>query len=269
MMPVDTVLVRHGQSEGNFLNQIARKGGTHPGREELQKRHTSVWRLTNRGRAQAKMAGEWLRSEMDGGHFDRFYVSEYLRAKETAAYLGLPDARWYAEAYLREREDGDLEGLSDDQRAREFPESIAHRSREPFFWTPPNGESVARACERVDRVLATLHRECTDKRVILMLHGELMWAFRVRLERLSQSEYARQRLSPDPHDWIHNCQILHYTRRDPESGELKPYCDWMRSVCPTDTARSRNVWQHIVRPVHTNESLLAEAAQVERLIVEE
>ena len=73
-----------------------------------------------------------------------------------------------------------------------------------------------------------------------------------------QRRYAELNLSEDPKDHIHNCQILQYTRRDPASGELKPYCGWMRSICPTDLKKSHNEWEPIVRPTFSNADLLAE-----------
>ena len=44
--------------------------------------------------------------------FSRLYTSEYLRAMESAAYLDLPDANWYAETFLRERDWGVLDLLN-------------------------------------------------------------------------------------------------------------------------------------------------------------
>ena len=35
----------------------------------------------------------------------------------------------------------------------------------------PNGESIAQLCLRIDGVLHTLHRECSDKRVLVVCHG--------------------------------------------------------------------------------------------------
>jgi NAD+ kinase len=90
------------------------------------KRHSSLWRLTDRGRDQARTAGDWLRehclnlpdpfapppgsalaaaaaaaaasgSSSTAKGIYRYYVSEYIRAMETAALMGLPDAKWFVE----------------------------------------------------------------------------------------------------------------------------------------------------------------------------
>ena len=81
------------------------------------KRHSSLWRLTDRGRDQARITGEWLRAhtrsdkDLDPSvaHLQtiyRYYVSEYIRAMETAALMELPESKWFVEVQLRERDWG-------------------------------------------------------------------------------------------------------------------------------------------------------------------
>jgi NAD+ kinase len=257
-MPVDLVLVRHGESEGNYAYGLSYRGDHRyfePGSPFLQ-RHGSKWRLTEQGRQQAVTAGAWLRTNV--AHvFDRYYAAEYLRAMETAGHLGFAEARWYCEFYLRERDWGKFDVMSIEQRKREYADDMRRRELDRFFWTPPDGESMATLCLRVERVLNTLHRECADKRVLIVCHGEVMWAFRVRLERMSQHRYQELDYSQDPFDKIHNCQILHYTRRDPATGTVTAYLNWLRSVCPWDLARSSNHWTTIQRPRYSNDDLLA------------
>src|SRR4051794_35308212 len=123
-MPIDLVLVRHGESEGNYAYGLSYRGDQRyfePGSPFLN-RPGVQWRLTDQGRRQATVAGEWLRKQM--GFFDRCYVSEYLRAMETAAYLNIPDAEWYCDFYLRERDWGKFDVMSYDQRKREYAEDM-------------------------------------------------------------------------------------------------------------------------------------------------
>lgn len=266
MLPIDLILVRHGESEWNVAQHRSRNGDNSVWTEEFRKRHSSAARLTDLGRAQARKAGDWLRANFQEGHFDRHYVSPYIRTLETAAYLGLQEARWYLDIYLRERDGGALEQLNEEERRTQFARSLELRSAEPFFWTPPNGESVATVCGRVDRVLDTYHRECSDKRVITVLHGEMMWGFRVRLERMSSRHYRELQLSGDPRDRLHNCQILHYTRRNPSNGILAKEIGWVRSINPVDPGTSRNEWETIVRETFTNDDLLDIANQYTRVL---
>lgn len=260
-LPIDLVLVRHGESEGNVANRRSRRGNDSAFTEEFLRRHSSTWRLTERGRDQAAATGGWI-SRNIAERFERYYVSEYIRAMETAALLGLPDAQWYRDFNLRERDWGELDVMADGERKRRFAQELQRRRSDTFFWCPPNGESLAQLCLRVDRILFTLHRECADGRVIAVCHGEVMWAFRVRLERMSQTRFRELDRSRDPHDRIHNGQVLHYTRRDPDTGEVSPHADWVRSVLPEDPSLSRNAWERIVRPRFSNEELLREVELV-------
>lgn len=96
---------------------------------EFRRKHSSSYRLTDKGIMQAKLAGmqtnheserggnlihvigQWI-LEHTGGVFDRYYTSEYVRAMETASLLELPNAQWYTEIVLRERDKGHLDNVS-------------------------------------------------------------------------------------------------------------------------------------------------------------
>ena len=120
---LDFVLVRHGESEGNTAYDRSRAGDHSLYSGDFLTRHSSQWRLTERGRWQAKKAGAWIMKNMDC-NFHRYYTSEYsrfyfrwdypiygsaaacavhryFRAMETAALLGLPNARWFTEVRAR------------------------------------------------------------------------------------------------------------------------------------------------------------------------
>ncbi len=253
-MPIDLVLVRHGESEGNAAKRRSRNGEAGLCDEVLSGRHTRSYRLTDKGCSQAKKAGDYIREHL--GHFDRFITSEYARAVETAALLDIPHARWYRDFYLTERDWGDLDTCTEEERETKFGEAIAMWDTEPFFWRPPNGEHMQALSLRLNRVLQTLHRECSDKRVIIVCHGEVMWAFRVMLERMSQEQYKELHLSKDPSVRINNCQIHHYTRRNPVSGELAKHADWMQVIRPTSQPVEVRDWVKIERPVYSNDELL-------------
>jgi NAD+ kinase len=266
MMPVDLVLVRHGESEGNVAGARSKRGDHSAYTPAFRARHSSQWRLTAAGREQASQAGAWIRHHL-GSEFGRYYTSEYIRAMETAALLDLPGATWFADFNLRERDWGEMDVMPDDERRARFGDSLARKAVEPFYWRPPNGEHMAELCLRLNRVLETLHRECGPMRVIITCHGEVMWAFRVLLERMSQRRYAELDRSADPFDRIHNCQILQYTRRDPKDPgrELTAY-GWFRSTWPLDPSRSRNTWEAVARPSYRNEELMQAAAAVPPLV---
>jgi len=264
-MPVDLVLVRHGESEGNAAKRRSERGDNRHRDEHFLSRSTSSWRLTDKGVEQAKAAGVWLRSAFPEG-FGRYYASEYLRALETAAELDLPGATWMIDYNLRERDYGALDLLSTEERQEQFPQYMRMREIDPFFWTPPGGESVANvAYGRLGWLLDTLHRECSEAKVIAVVHGEVMWALRTRLERFTHQRYLELDRSKDPNDQIWNCQILHYTRRNPKTGEIGPYLGWFRMTRPM-FPNFPSLWQPIVRRRYSNDDLRLMVGQQERRI---
>ena len=255
-LPIDLILIRHGQSEGNAAKRLSEKGDN-TGYKLLSERHTRSLRLSKRGQEQAINAGKWLIKEFskDGVVFDRFITSEYTRAMETASLLGLPNATWFRNFYLTERDWGELDLLPDDERLEKFGSALRMRLIEPFFWRPPNGETLAELCLRLDRVLNTLHRECSNMKVIIVCHGEVMRAFRILIERIPQQRFKEIALNREG-DGVHNCEIMHYTRRDPDTGIIADHANWMRRIRPNDVPAWNTGWQKIERPKYSNEDLL-------------
>lgn len=267
-LPIDLVLVRHGQSEGNLAKRRSEEGDNGAYSPEFRERHTAEFRLSPKGQEEANQAGVWIRKELHNSTnvFNRFYVSEYIRAIETAGLLQLPGATWFTEPYLSERDWGNMDALPVDEREEKFGDALRDRDKQPYFWAPPNGESYMALCLRIDRILSTLHRECGDKRVIIVCHGEVMWAFRLRLERMSQHRFRELHLSDNSVDRIRNCQILHYSRRHPETGQLDKYLNWLRMVRPTDDNPVLLDWSEISRPRYSNEDLLERANRIPILV---
>jgi len=72
--------------------------------KEWREKHSSQWRLTDKGRKQAQAAGVWLKENFSKDmcfKFDSYYTSEYVRAVESAALLGLENADWNVDFHLR------------------------------------------------------------------------------------------------------------------------------------------------------------------------
>jgi NAD+ kinase len=213
MLPIDLVLVRHGESEGNEALRLSKAGDHSRYTEEFRGKHSMVWRLTERGRWQAQLTGAYIREHLN--ICDRYYVSHCHRAMETAALMELPNARWMIDMYLREREWGDFDCASVAERQEQRRTAFQRKTGDELYWKPPGGESMAELCLRLDRVLDTLHRAGNKGLLggtMIVCHGEVMWGFRLRLERLTHNKF--RALERDPEQKIHNCQILHYTRRN-------------------------------------------------------
>lgn len=50
VMPIDLVLVRHGESEGNYAHDLARNGDNSAFKnKDFCSKHSSLWRLTDIG----------------------------------------------------------------------------------------------------------------------------------------------------------------------------------------------------------------------------
>ena len=248
MLPIDTYLIRHGQSGGNAVIHLAKHGDDSGFTDEFLRQHSSQWRLTNRGILQAQVTGEWLRKNTNT-KFDRYFVSDYLRTKETAALLELPNARWQDEFLLRERKFGEIDFASGAYKKDSFLKA---------------DESNIDVCMRVDHIIQKLYRECEKERVIIVSHGGVMWAFRTQLEQMSEEQRQELEYSSDPRDRMNNGQILHYTRRDPATNIITPHL-WMRSICPNKPEWSRPEWKQVIPKTHTNEELLADVAKYPRI----
>ena len=228
-LPLDLVLVRHGQSEANVVQKrekeidaaVANGESVEPLPEAVAifSRHDSQQRLTGAGRDQAASAGAWLaENALRPGDFTGRFVSPYNRTLETAALLD-PDATWTPDARLVERDWGEYGSTPAPNRKNLYPGTERMREANAFFARMAGGESVFDTSFRVREFLGMCAREYNDKKVIAVTHGEVMWATRFVLERLMPHEW--QELDEQEDQRITNCSILQYTRLDPHgSGEV-------------------------------------------------
>ena len=269
-LPIDIFLVRHGQSEGNKANTASRNNDNSFFTPEFKDKHSRVFRLTDNGIEQAKAAGKWLRANVPMP-LDRFYVSDYIRAKETAAHLDLPNACWRVEFHLRERDMALMDNCPEDEKKKLFALEHKQFTIDPFLSFPAGGgESIADLCQRLKTtMIAHWARECSDKRIAAVCHGHVMRALQLEFEDLGHDDFIRLDPSKKPKDKIRNCQILWYTRRDPNTNKLHPNLVAVRSICPlnSETGTSEDFgWREIVRNRYTNENLLTEVSKYTRHI---
>jgi broad specificity phosphatase PhoE len=265
-MPNRLVEVRHGESEGNVATRGGKKGDFSLFTDEFRERPGHDWRLTPKGVEQAQAAGRWIQRFVlgEGEQFDKFYVSPHRRTRETAGNLALNNALWLKVPRLRERDWGDIENISRQEFAEKYPDSAHKKEIDSLYWRPPGGESIAQVGEtRVQRFFETLHREAAEQNVIAVTHGEFIWATRFELERMDHERWAIS--EKDAAQKIKNCQVVEWSRLDPETGAQSPKILWVRSVCPWETPDSPGEWQHIERRGYTSEELLTEVELLPRL----
>lgn len=234
-MPIDLVLIRHGQSEANIVQRRFKDDPQAQAPDGFFDRHDSEMRLSPTGREQARAAGDWLRAH-GLPSFDRYYVSPHVRTAETAAALAL-DGDWRLDVRWRERDWGEFGMLNAEQRTQQFALSQKLKEQNKWYWCPPGGESLATGVYgRFRDILDTLHREAAGQRVLAVTHAEMIDVARFVLERLTPQQWLAQ--DSDPAYRVSNCQIMHYTRRDPATGTLGQRLRWMRSVCPWEQSHS-------------------------------
>jgi broad specificity phosphatase PhoE len=232
-MPNNLVLIRHGQSEANLMQKASKEGDSSFYTEENMLYTDSSWRLTELGVLQAEAAGRWI-SENIGNHFDRYVTSPFIRTRETAAHLNLPNARWQENRIIRERSWGEINAMSRQKFAEDYPFNEIFKNKDPLYWKPPAGESIADVAEnRVTNLLSSLHRENSGQNVLLVSHGEFIRAVRLVLERWSDEDFFDFEFDEDYK--IHNCMIFHYTRVDPETGEVSSKIRWLKTAYPRMT----------------------------------
>lgn len=247
MMPINLFVVRHGESIGNVAKRMS-EGGDHSVLEKLRGTHTAHWSLTKKGIEQAKKAGAFLNTMVNENHmyFDKMYVSSYARAMKTAAHLDLIRSKWIVDTRITERDWGDFDRMTEDERLEKFGESLKMHNVEPFFWAPPNGESFNGLLLRLRDLIDSLIRAQVTNAVVVC-HGEVMKAFRIIFLQLTPMEYAEMEFSKDSLKRIRNCQIDHYTRRDPKTLALSERLDWLRIYRPAEDSLTPNSWISLPR----------------------
>lgn len=269
-MPLDLVLVRHGQSEGNVATHLSHEGDNSWYDERFAQTPGHQWRLTAKGVKQAETTGKWIADNI--GAFEGFFVSPYVRTRETAAHLNLADASWRLNRAFRERDWGDIGNLPKDEFANDeaFKLSYIRFKTDPLYWAPPNGESIAQVAEdRVRNILDTLHREHSSSRVVAVTHGDLMSAFRLVLERLDDDTYIK--MKEDKSFKIKNAGVLHYSRMNPYNNKVSKRLSWVRKMHPIVDDETGEVvvhesgWREITFARYTNTDLLASVEHVPSL----
>ncbi len=260
-MPKNLFLVRHGQSEGNLVvKKFEETGDEQFFNDEFLGLHESQYALTDLGIEQAQKAGLWFK-ENKIIYFDRMLVSNNVRAMQTAAHLNLPNPMWMMDFNLRERDGGLFNEITPSKRDIDYADQKRFYKKQPFFFRPPQGESIADLCHRIKVVIDTLARECDGKDVVIVCHGHVMRAFRIILERLSLKDTNDLLISLDPSKRVPNCSIIHYTRENPFENTqiLSDRLDWVRMIRPGGGGDPEDDFSVIQRKKYTNAELLEEA----------
>lgn len=207
MLPKTILLVRHGESEANKLVAHTLAGDDSLYSESVEGRADGAWRLTAKGREQARAIGEqWVKKHYSNAEF---VVSPYARALETAGLLGLPESvEWQVLRCIREGSWGDISTIPRSVVKAEYARNWKNRHTDKLHWMPPSGESILGLSEgRVERFLEFL-RESQSDSLVAVTHSMFMEAFAINVERWTDSDYYARHQSPE--FLLKNCSAVEY-----------------------------------------------------------
>jgi len=195
-MPLEIVLVRHGQSEGNRDRVFTGHGPSN---------------LTARGRLQAEATARHLAATA----VSAIHSSDLPRALQTAAPLAaLTGLQPLTSTDLRERDVGAFTGLTFAEVQERFPEGWqALMSRDPTF-RPEGGESHDDCGRRVGRFLDELLAKNPAGRLVVYSHGVAINHMLRHLVGLPASAEPRAFFHVD------NCSLSRFEHH-PERGSLR------------------------------------------------
>lgn len=152
-METTVYFIRHGTTENNI-------GGRFQGTSDIP--------LGETGLKQAACLGERF------AHIplDAVYTSPLARARQTAegvcAHL---DIQPILCPELREIDGGLLEGRTNEENTRDYPDAMYAFRNDPAHFCPPQGESARQVHERVTAEVQRLVRENEGKTIAIVSHG--------------------------------------------------------------------------------------------------
>ena len=176
---MNLILIRHGQSEWNALNQFT--GWKDPG-------------LTSKGVKEARNAGKIINDLKI--NFDLVFTSALIRAQNTAEIIlkeiNQPLSTIKNQA-LNERNYGDLAGLNKDDARKRWGDEQVHIWRRSFDIPPPGGESLK---DTGERVLPFFMKEilpyvCKGKNVLVAAHGNSLRSLIKFLDNISDEDIVK------------------------------------------------------------------------------
>jgi len=176
---MNLILIRHGQSEWNALNQFT--GWKDPD-------------LTAKGIEEAHNAGRIINNLKI--NFDLVFTSALIRAQNTAEIIlkeiNQPLSTIKNQA-LNERNYGDLAGLNKDNARKRWGDEQVHIWRRSYDIPPPGGESLKDTGERVLPFFMKeiLPHVCEGKNVLVAAHGNSLRSLIKFLDDISDEDIVK------------------------------------------------------------------------------
>ena len=176
---MNLILIRHGQSEWNALNQFT--GWKDPD-------------LTAKGIEEAHNAGRIINNLKI--NFDLVFTSALIRAQNTAEIIlkeiNQPLSTIKNQA-LNERNYGDLAGLNKDDARKRWGDEQVHIWRRSYDIPPPGGESLKDTGERVLPFFMKeiLPHVCDGKNILVAAHGNSLRSLIKFLDDISDEDIVK------------------------------------------------------------------------------
>ena len=176
---MNLILIRHGQSEWNALNQFT--GWKDPD-------------LTAKGIEEAHNAGKIIKDLKI--NFDLVFTSALVRAQNTAEIIlkeiNQPLSTIKNQA-LNERNYGDLAGLNKDDARKRWGDEQVHIWRRSYDIPPPGGESLKDTGERVLPffIKEILPHVCDGKNILVAAHGNSLRSLIKFLDNISDEDIVK------------------------------------------------------------------------------
>src|SRR5204863_2633744 len=89
-----------------------------------------------------------------------------------------------------------------------------------YYYRAPGGESYPDVALRIHSFLSSMRQNFAGRKLLVITHGNAIWAFRRLLERLD--EPSLRELQQDPAHEVRNCAVLVYSRRQPPTAGHPP-----------------------------------------------
>jgi len=183
MKPNHIILIRHGESEGNFDKGLYL---TIP---------DYALNLTEKGIEQARQAGTQIK-ETIGSESLYAYVSPFFRTRQTFQFLkkSLEEniLKSTEDPRIREQDWGHLRHPDDNEEIMQARDNFS-----TFYYRIPDGESGADVYDRVSTFLETLHRDFNKKEypqnTLIVTHGLTMRLFLMRWFHWTVEEFENLR----------------------------------------------------------------------------
>ncbi|NCU43995.1 histidine phosphatase family protein [Candidatus Saccharibacteria bacterium] len=191
--PYRLLMIRHGQSESNIVQSAQKVNSQFEYEELINSRVDWKQRLSDKGRSQAEIARANLSRIYPNGldYFNSFYVSPFIRARETASILSAHNfnIRWNIEDRLSERIWGIYGTVSRQEQRSHFPLTSRLANDDPWYIRYDGGESLFDVYNRFKNFEGKLWRENSSQNVLLVAHKQLIQAACYELEKMSPEEW--------------------------------------------------------------------------------